>query len=401
MSSEDGKNRLQSSTSKSSPLDNHPIIKIIHKYHCLDRFSKFVVVFLFFLSGILFYKHYEGWGWFKSLHFTVVTISTVGYGYEYPSDDLSRLFTIFFIFIGIFVIFSGINDIILHQISILRSRTAASNNHFRDQLFYSVGILILVLFFGAIFLMLNEHWSFIEAFYFAMETSTTVGYGDLDIKYQSTFIFLVFYILISTVTVGYAINNFTSLVAELRSNQLMEDAFQHRSTIDYLSSNMNDFKGMNKNEFILAMLVHVGKIDKATDIEPLAKKFDEMDIRGSGMIGEEELSVRKSQMSVSNPDYDDDESSGVRRLSTVELVIKSVSEPIGAALQNAYRSTGSFSLNNRNSMANRTTFSETKEMEMENVAQNNHITNSESSYSQNSNAENSSLIVDNPIVSSI
>lgn len=57
------------------------------------------------LVGILtcstfFYHYVEGWSYIDSLYFSVVTVTTVGYGDFHPTTDLSKLFTIFLVLFG-------------------------------------------------------------------------------------------------------------------------------------------------------------------------------------------------------------------------------------------------------------------------------------------------------------
>lgn len=49
----------------------------------------------------IFYRIVEGWSWVDSLYFSVVTISTVGYGDFSPETSLGKIFTIFYIIIGL------------------------------------------------------------------------------------------------------------------------------------------------------------------------------------------------------------------------------------------------------------------------------------------------------------
>jgi hypothetical protein len=55
-------------------------------------------------------KHYEDWGLLDSIYFITVTVSTVGYGDFYPTNDASRMFTIFYIIVGVAFIFSIVTD---------------------------------------------------------------------------------------------------------------------------------------------------------------------------------------------------------------------------------------------------------------------------------------------------
>lgn len=52
-------------------------------------------------SGTIFYNRVEGWTPFDSFYFTVVTITTVGYGDLHPTSTLSKAFTIVLLFMGV------------------------------------------------------------------------------------------------------------------------------------------------------------------------------------------------------------------------------------------------------------------------------------------------------------
>ena len=51
--------------------------------------------------GTTFYRFVEGWRWVDALYFTVVTLTTVGYGDLTPQTDAGKLFTIFYILVGL------------------------------------------------------------------------------------------------------------------------------------------------------------------------------------------------------------------------------------------------------------------------------------------------------------
>lgn len=58
-------------------------------------------LFLWIGIGTIAFRHLEPWSWITSFYFSVVTITTVGYGDLAPSSDMSRLFTAFYILIGV------------------------------------------------------------------------------------------------------------------------------------------------------------------------------------------------------------------------------------------------------------------------------------------------------------
>jgi hypothetical protein len=52
-------------------------------------------------SGTVFYRAVEDWSWVDSVYFTVITLTTVGYGDLSPSTPGSKIFTVIYILIGI------------------------------------------------------------------------------------------------------------------------------------------------------------------------------------------------------------------------------------------------------------------------------------------------------------
>lgn len=61
--------------------------------------------------GTVSYHYIEHWSWIKSLYFVVATLTTVGYGDVHPTTEFSRLFTVFFILIGVSITVASIATI--------------------------------------------------------------------------------------------------------------------------------------------------------------------------------------------------------------------------------------------------------------------------------------------------
>jgi voltage-gated potassium channel len=51
--------------------------------------------------GTWFYARVEGWTWLDSLYFSVTTLTTVGYGDLAPQTAAGKIFTIFYILVGL------------------------------------------------------------------------------------------------------------------------------------------------------------------------------------------------------------------------------------------------------------------------------------------------------------
>jgi hypothetical protein len=71
----------------------------------------FFLVVTMLASGTLFYRRVEGWDLLDSLYFSVITLTTVGYGDFSPSTTTGKIFTMFYIFIGIGIILGFVNAV--------------------------------------------------------------------------------------------------------------------------------------------------------------------------------------------------------------------------------------------------------------------------------------------------
>jgi hypothetical protein len=95
-----GKSGNLSNVSKSAKLNIYE-----HVYKVLT-----VSAFLLLALGTVVYHFLEDWSWVDSLYFSVVAVTTVGFGDLSPSTDGSKLFTVVYILLGITVITTYLNN---------------------------------------------------------------------------------------------------------------------------------------------------------------------------------------------------------------------------------------------------------------------------------------------------
>ena len=66
-------------------------------------------VALLLVIATVVYHWLEGWSWVDSFYFSVVAVTTVGFGDFAPTTDASKLFAVFYILIGISLIAAALN----------------------------------------------------------------------------------------------------------------------------------------------------------------------------------------------------------------------------------------------------------------------------------------------------
>lgn len=70
----------------------------------------------FFILGVgtVMYHYLEGWTWLDSFYFSVITLTTIGYGDFSPQTGPGKIFTLFYILIGIGIILTFVNTVFEH-----------------------------------------------------------------------------------------------------------------------------------------------------------------------------------------------------------------------------------------------------------------------------------------------
>lgn len=69
--------------------------------HPIKLLALLLTLVMIVVSGTVFFHLVEGWSWLDAYFFTVVTLSTVGYGSLVPVTALGKIGTTVFIFLGL------------------------------------------------------------------------------------------------------------------------------------------------------------------------------------------------------------------------------------------------------------------------------------------------------------
>jgi len=237
---------------------------------------KMLSILLFYILGVVFYRFSEGWSVLNCVYFVTISISTVGYGDVTPTHNGSKVFTVFYILTGLVCIFCFFNDAIDAVIDKMEKEAVQRlDNDSTDlkephgaKFAISILCILAVLFVGTMFVKYNEGWTFVDSFYWSFITSSTVGFGDLPLQYDSTKIFAIFYSLIAVATVAGAIGNFTATKLEIAAEKKKLELLNKRLNLDTITDLDKDGNGVSEVEFLSYMLAQTCNVDHDKDIKP-------------------------------------------------------------------------------------------------------------------------------------
>jgi voltage-gated potassium channel len=90
-----------------------------------QAFALAVVVVV--ITGVVFYRLAEDWSFTDSLYFTVIALSTIGFGDIAPTTTFSRLFTVVYAIVGVGLIGTLLNLVVTNaQQAIKRDEPGSS-----------------------------------------------------------------------------------------------------------------------------------------------------------------------------------------------------------------------------------------------------------------------------------
>jgi len=89
--------------------------KIIYQFRVAGGVSLATLI-----MGAFFYHHVEKMDWIDAVYFCVITLTTIGYGDIVPKTDFGKLFTVFYVIIGVGIIATFVNltvkrSVVLHR----------------------------------------------------------------------------------------------------------------------------------------------------------------------------------------------------------------------------------------------------------------------------------------------
>jgi len=234
------------------------------------------------------------------LYMTFVTITTVGYGDFSPQNDGTKIFFIFWIFFGLSVVATGLAMLVDTSTQAVDTSNAGIYRKTINAIDTKIGktlrklmfeILLLLLFIagGAIWVCTVEGFPFVTGIYWAVQTLTTVGYGDLDISKDESKVFVIVYAVFGTALTVTSLAAMACLWVEYDQARKVQTMIEHGLTMKMI--NVIDIQKtghIDKYEFLRYMLWKLDKVDGET-MDKISNIFDALDVDGGGTLGPEDF----------------------------------------------------------------------------------------------------------------
>eukprot|EP00668_Euglena_longa_P001276 GGOE01001508.1.p1 GENE.GGOE01001508.1~~GGOE01001508.1.p1 ORF type:complete len:324 (-),score=106.43 GGOE01001508.1:262-1194(-) len=252
------------------------------------------LVCFYYLSAILFYSCYAGWGVLDSLYFATVTFTTVGYGDVVPKTSVEKVFTCFFALLAVAIIATALGILMERVVDVEAAKVSAIGFADGDSAWMSIaralGHIFVILVVGGAVYSLLERQDFESSLYWSCVTVTTIGYGDVVPKSSLGKQFAIIFMIIGTFYFAKVLSALVQFPLDLR-RQRMEEWVQRQLGDDLQRGELRALLAEVRNlglvpesqdwcgraEFALAMLVSLGKVQE-DDIRRALQEFDRLDV---------------------------------------------------------------------------------------------------------------------------
>jgi potassium channel subfamily K, other eukaryote len=133
------------------------------------------------------------------------------------------------------------------------------------------------------------HWDIVNAIYYAVITSTTVGYGDFAPTSQQGRLIAMIYIPLAVGAMGKFCSIVAAVIMNAKQESFRREMQRKELTCDDLEIMDADGNGIvTRAEFIEFMLVAMNKVDKSL-MDELRAHFNRLDADGTGSLSKEDL----------------------------------------------------------------------------------------------------------------
>lgn len=140
-------------------------------------------------------------------------------------------------------------------------------------------------------LLEGRPWSFLQSFYFALMTASTIGFGDFAPQTRNGRLFAVVYIPLAVAAAGEIFSSIALAFIEKRQQEIFESELSTDLSMAHLNAMDSNGDGMiTREEYIAFMLLEMGRLD-TRELKILQGQFEQLDVNKSGYLDREDLKL--------------------------------------------------------------------------------------------------------------
>ena len=277
--------------------------------------------FVYQLSGLLCYYGigvvYYGasttqWTPLETLYFTCIAVPTIGYGDIVPTTDADKLFSIFYVCVGLSCVYVAIANFLGDLVEKMEAAAAEQKRKdgvsaaaslpkddsdigaaYRVKIGACLGAIAATMMAGGWVMSSMQGWSFISGLYWAFQTTTTVGFGDeaTDMSNTAEVLFVSGYAIVSVGIVGASFAGLSTAKEDAKAERKRR-ALLRRGLDKRMLAVLSHGKagGVDKGEFVGGMLVAMGLVNYEV-VELLCQRFHDLDEDSSGRLDAQDLAL--------------------------------------------------------------------------------------------------------------
>ena len=93
-----------------------------------------ILVIIILGIGTIFYSSIENWSLLDALYFSVIQLTTIGFGDFFPKTDIGKMFTIGYVLVGIFLFLIFLNSLVRQMIDAHTLKRSLQDDEFLEEL---------------------------------------------------------------------------------------------------------------------------------------------------------------------------------------------------------------------------------------------------------------------------
>lgn len=284
------------------------IVNFASKNSSILTYLVIIIIYALF-GGLVYGLWFEEVSFIDAIYFTSITACTVGYGDIVPTTDAQKLYTTFYLLVGVIFILGVfvtllVNDLFDAVDRARKSVTEAGEIHVIDKVeggekelpvletrIRAYGIclmknlpLLIASFFPPIIFAIVEGWGWVEVIYYTVVTATTIGYGDVSPQNEWIRLAATFYVPFVVVTLTMVMSALSNVYMTRKTHE-SEVKFLNRKLKqkDLVAMDVNEDGVVTRAEFVSFMMVAMGKADSEL-VEKLRGVFNRLDKDKNGTL---------------------------------------------------------------------------------------------------------------------